>query len=136
MILVDTGFFLASLDPRDGLHERARAWAARINEPLVVAEYVLWETVNFASATAHRAKVHVLVRRVMESEAFEVVPATPELFEAGLALHAGRPDQTWSLTDRLSFVVMTRRGITRALAHDHHFEQAGFEALLRHDPPG
>jgi hypothetical protein len=75
------------------------------------------------------------VRQVSSSPAFEIVPATPELFEAGLQLHARRPDQTWSLTDCLSFEIMTCRGITRALTHDHHFEQAGFEALLRHDPP-
>jgi len=29
---------------------------------------------------------------------------------------------------------MTERGIRQALAHDEHFEQAGFEALLRRDP--
>jgi hypothetical protein len=26
---------------------------------------------------------------------------------------------------------LTRTGLTEALAHDHHFEQAGFIALLR-----
>ena len=26
------------------------------------------------------------------------------------------------------------RGLTQALAHDHHFEQAGFDALLRREP--
>ena len=30
---------------------------------------------------------------------------------------------------------MADRGITQALAYDHHFEQAGFEPLLRRDPP-
>jgi predicted nucleic acid-binding protein len=55
MILVDTSFLVATLDLRDGLHARARAWAARIDELMVVTEYVLWETVNFASSTAHRA---------------------------------------------------------------------------------
>jgi predicted nucleic acid-binding protein len=35
----------------------------------------------------------------------------------------------------MTCVVMNERGISRALTHDHHFEQAGFEALLRHDPP-
>ncbi len=29
---------------------------------------------------------------------------------------------------------MRERGLTRALAYDIHFQQAGFEALLRHDP--
>jgi predicted nucleic acid-binding protein len=29
---------------------------------------------------------------------------------------------------------MQKRGINRALAFDHHLEQAGFEALLRREP--
>jgi len=43
-------------------------------------------------------------------------------------------DKDWSLTDCISFELMRRRRLTRALAFDHHFEQAGFEALLRRDP--
>jgi predicted nucleic acid-binding protein len=31
----------------------------------------------------------------------------------------------------MSFVVMTARGLTEALTGDHHFEQAGFTALLK-----
>jgi len=49
----------------------------------------------------------------------------------GLELYARRPDKSWSLTDCISFVVMTDRGLTEALTGDHHFEQAGFRALLR-----
>jgi len=30
---------------------------------------------------------------------------------------------------------MQQRNIRRALTYDHHFEQAGYEALLRRDPP-
>ncbi len=42
-----------------------------------------------------------------------------------------RPDKDWSLTDCISFVVMEEHGITDALTGDHHFEQAGFRALLK-----
>jgi len=60
-----------------------------------------------------------------------VVPASTELVKAGLDHYRRRPDKDWSLTDCISFVVMQREGITEALTADHHFEQAGFVALLK-----
>ena len=54
-----------------------------------------------------------------------------EQFVAGIALYEARPDKDWSLTDCISFVVMERQKIARALTADHHFEQAGFVALLK-----
>ena len=47
-----------------------------------------------------------------------------------LSLFARRPDKHWSLTYCISFVVMTERRLTDALTGDHHFEQAGYRALL------
>jgi len=49
----------------------------------------------------------------------------------GLALFDSRRDKAWSLTDCISFVIMWRDGLDEALTSDHHFEQAGFRALLR-----
>jgi predicted nucleic acid-binding protein len=48
-----------------------------------------------------------------------------------LDLYASRFDKAWSLTDCISFVVMEQQGIREALTGDHHFEQAGFVALLK-----
>ena len=42
-----------------------------------------------------------------------------------------RADKEWPLTDCISFVVMPDQGLSEALTADHHFEQAGFKALLR-----
>ncbi|MBL8850026.1 MAG: type II toxin-antitoxin system VapC family toxin [Planctomycetaceae bacterium] len=64
----------------------------------------------------------------------EVIWSSRWLFDQSLALHAARQDKRWSLTDCAAFVVMQQRGIRRALTYDRHFEQAGFEALLRRDP--
>jgi len=38
-------------------------------------------------------------------------------------------DQTFSLTDAVSFAVMAERGITEALALDRHFLAAGFRTV-------
>jgi predicted nucleic acid-binding protein len=45
-------------------------------------------------------------------------------------LYRKHADKEWGLTDCLSFVVMTRRGLTEALTADEHFRQAGFRPLL------
>ena len=47
-----------------------------------------------------------------------------------MSLYSRRPDKEWSLTDCISFVVMSDEGLTEALTGDHHFEQAGFTPLL------
>ena len=135
MILADSGYLIALAKPRDALHSKAVAWSRLVDEPLLVSEYVLWETVNYLSLLRDRSKAHPLVEQVMNVPPFVFVPASPELFAAGLRLHRERPDKEWSLTDCVSFHLMRERGLTRALAYDAHFEQVGFEALLRRDPP-
>lgn len=135
MIFLDTGYFVALFTLDDELHDRAVAWSSRLDEPGLVTEYVLWECVNTFSKPKDRASAHALIEYVQSDSRCELVHASPELFAAGLQLHRDRPDKEWSLTDCVSFRVMRERGITRALAYDIHFEQAGFEALLRKDPP-
>ena len=129
MILVDTGFLLALAQPSDSLHERARAWADAISEPLLVTEYVLWETVNGLSKPIDRPKAHLSVEHIRSSPRWELLPASNDLFEAGLRLHRQREDKAWSLTDCVSFFVMNERNLRQALTPDHHFEQAGFTRL-------
>ena len=134
MILLDSGYLIALAKPRDSLHERAKAWAARVQESVVVTEFVLCETLNSLSLPTDRPKGHRTVEMLRSNPRCRIVPATADLFEIGLRLHMSRPDKMWSLTDCVSFTVMDHLAIHRALAHDEHFEQAGYEALLRHDP--
>ena len=62
---------------------------------------------------------------------FEVVGLDPKVQQAGFDLYESRLDKDWSLTDCVSFAVMTQRGLTEALTADHHFEQAGFRAMFK-----
>ncbi len=135
MIFLDTSYFVALAMGRDALHARAGAWSAHLPGPFLTTEYVLWEFVNLLSGSTNRAKAHVMLHRIEGSGTIEIAWAASELFRLGLVMHAERLDKSWSLTDCISFAVMRQREITDALTHDHHFEQAGFKALLRHDPP-
>ena len=134
MIFVDTGYLLALLNPRDELHERAQAWAGSVSESLLTTEYVLWELVNSLSMPIDRPKAHMAAEAIRNDPSWEYLSATQDLFEAGLQFHRDRKDKAWSLTDCISFHVMSQRRIPSSLTYDHHFEQAGFVALLRRDP--
>jgi predicted nucleic acid-binding protein len=72
-----------------------------------------------------------LEARLRSDSRFTVIPATAQLFDDGLELYRHRPDKDWSLTDCIPFMVMQQRGIVEAFTGDHHFEQAGFVALLK-----
>jgi len=101
----------------------------------MTTDYVLWELLNGFSAPDDRSKCHEALDEIRAADGWVLIGASPELFEAGILHHRQHSDKEWSLTDCISFVVMRQRDIQQALTHDHHFEQAGFEALLRRDPP-
>jgi predicted nucleic acid-binding protein len=60
----------------------------------------------------------------------EVVFVDAALHQKAWTLLKQRPDKEWTLCDVVSFLLMQQRGLTEALATDHHFAQAGFRALL------
>ena len=135
MIFVDTSFLIALMNPRDRLHDRARRWTTVVAESMIVTENVLWEAVNAFSTLPERPKPKATVDWVRRTPECLLLPATSELFHRDLSLRDGRTDKERSLTECISFLVMQDQRIGRALTRDHHFEEAGFQALLRRDPP-
>ena len=132
VVFVDTGFWIARFIPTDTLHERATDVAAALGPVrLLTSEMVLSEFLAALSATALRSSAVSAVRKIMVNPNVEVVPQTSIQFRDAFDLYAERADKDWSLTDCASFKLMKERGVSEALAHDHHFEQAGFKALLR-----
>jgi predicted nucleic acid-binding protein len=75
-------------------------------------------------------------RVLRQDTKLEVIAASTELQDRGAKLFGERPDKEWSLTDCISFVIMSERGMREALSADRDFEEAGFRALLRYEPDG
>ncbi len=134
MILLDTGYLVALHRTQDELHTRAAKWAMHLQEPLLLTEFVAVESLNAMSQPDRRQSANHMIQQMMRDPAVTYVPSSDVLLSAGLDLHLRRPDKHWSLTNCISFLIMQERKIRRALSHDQHFEQAGFEALLRKDP--
>lgn len=94
---------------------------------------VLIEVLNHFSSggeNSRRAAVEVITELYAAPEV-DVIPLTSAQFAKAFDRYGSRLDQTWSLVDCSSFVLMEERGIRDALAHDVDFVQAGFNALLR-----
>ena len=127
---VDTWFFIARLDRADSHHGAARRLEARLGFPtLVTHDGILTEVLSYFSGHGRKARLEAsrVVRDV--AEAMIAVPATRQLFIAGLALYEQRPDKEYSLVDCMSMTLMRERGITHVLTNDHHFRQEGFTVV-------
>jgi hypothetical protein len=127
----DSFYFLALLNKGDEHHRRAVALSGQRTGLVVATAWVLTEVADALAAPRDRRGFLALLDVLRSDPETEIIPATDELFQAGVDLYARRPDKEWSLTDCISFVIMNERGLGEALTGDRHFEQAGFRAVLR-----
>ncbi len=132
---VDASFLIALLRKGDALHQRATVWQTAMKGSLLTTDYVLVEVMDALSAPLLRLAAASSVAVLRRRPVMRIVPATTALLDDGLEWFTRHQDKRWSLTDCISFVVMQKEGGAEALTSDHHFEQAGFRALLRTDPP-
>jgi predicted nucleic acid-binding protein len=133
-VFADAGYWIALLNPRDQLHERAKQVARSLGAVrTVTSEVVLTECLNDFSrrGTFMRRLAVGLVERLRADENTVIVPQTSVQFREALALYATRADKTWSHTDCASVGIMEHYSLREALTHDRNFEQAGFRPLLR-----
>lgn len=132
-VFADTSYFVALTCADDAAHEMAKFYASRLNAILITTRWVLTELgSNFCKAPL-RALYEPLIARLEANPNVTILPATVESFSSGRELYAARPDKEWSMVDCISVQAMTAMGISDVLTADHHFRQAGFNALLIRD---
>ncbi|HEV7406530.1 MAG TPA: PIN domain-containing protein [Chthoniobacteraceae bacterium] len=131
-LFADTYFYLAMLNPRDAGHRRAMKMfeAGGVGE-IVTTTAVLMEMADGMARIGERMRLIRFVDRLRSDSRTRLVETDAARYWRGFDLYRSRPDKEWSLTDCISFVVMAEEGIAEALTGDHHFEQAGFVALLK-----
>lgn len=136
-VFLDTGFAIALSSPRDAHHDLAVQISEQleINQTsLVTTQAVIIEVGNALSKQAFRHAAIELIESLTQDPSAEIVPISEHLYASAFDLYRNRRDKEWGLTDCISFVVMEERGLTAALTVDRHFEQAGFQALMRRNP--
>ncbi len=133
-VFADTSYWIALLYPPDDLHAKVTSMSREISTMrLVTSEMVLTELLNtFSNGSPIMQSIAVhAVEDARKGDSLIVLPQTSEQFTKALERYKRSADKNWSLTDCASFQIMETERITAALTHDHHFIQAGFEALLR-----
>lgn len=131
IVFADTSYFVALLNPHDVAHTRASALTTTRPTSLYTTAWVVTEFANFMSRPGDRLRFVRTLATLKADPRVVIIPPSPEMLEKGLDYFARRHDKAWSLTDCISFLVMAEHGITDAWTADHHFEQAGFTALLK-----
>ena len=133
-VFADADYWVALLNPQEELNEKAKRVSTQLHPVrIVTSEIVLVEVLNIMGSRGEsiRSKACDAIRRLRENPNVTVVPQTSVQFGESLAFFCGHRDKEWSQTDCASFLIMREAGMTEALTYDHHFEQAGFTALLR-----
>ena len=130
-VFADTSGWASFFLEDDPHHAKAysliKQWKQQ-NRNVVTTNYVLSELVPlFVRMGVPRKSGLNYIDVLRTSDWVEIVHVDEKAWQ----LLANRLDKEWSLVDAVSFVVMQEREMTDALTADHHFEQAGFQRLLK-----
>ena len=133
-IFVDTSAWLALANTNDKWHQKARQIRQNLIEQdckFWVSEYVIVEIGNSLSRISFRQIATNLIDSIIASKEIKLIHINYALFNESWHLYKERHDKEWSLTDCTSLKIMTKYRIKTAFTNDHHFEQAGFQILLK-----
>ena len=133
-VFLDTSGLIALTDSDDYWHSQAvEVWRdlLRRNQPLVTTSLILIELAD-GLAKIHFRSIAIKLRQALTSaKNVNVVQVDHRLEEAGWHLFTQRSDKSWGMTDCVSFATMAERGFGDVFGLDHHFEQAGFNLLIK-----
>ena len=129
-IFVDSGAWIALIDPSDRLHSAARPYFRDLTgaDKLVTSNYVVQEVVTWF--VYHRRHRYVLpFRQLIEASELthllERVWTTRELDEAAWEIYEQFADQRFSFADCNSIALCREEDINTAFSFDRHFTIAG-----------
>ncbi len=130
---MDTSFVIARFNKNDSYHDAATDLLPRVRaaKEIWLHDGIVIEVADGLSSQSSRGTAIDFIDRAYNTTNVHIVPVNRDLLNRTVELYRNRPDKDWGLTDCISFIVMQDEGLTEALTADRHFEQSGFQALLR-----
>lgn len=133
-VFADTLYWVAIVKQGDPYEAAAKVAREAIGPCiLVTTDEVLDEFVTaFAKGgPILRKKAVLTVKAILDSPSARVVAQSRDSFQRALDRFSNRPDKEYSLTDCSSMSAMDAEEIKDVLTNDHHFEQEGYNVLIR-----
>jgi uncharacterized protein len=133
-VFFDTAGFLALWDRTDEHHSRAvklQADLTRKRRRFITTDYVVDETTTLLLVRHSHTAATDFLQTIRSTGFLHLKWTDSELFKDAADLFVDHDDKEWSFTDCVSFVVMRNAGLSDCFTSDHHFRQAGFNALLK-----
>lgn len=134
MIFVDTSALIALGNQQDRYHEMAMNQFKLCRQKahqFITTNGVLLEFMNAFGTVKYRAIGLKIVDEILSSEHWTVIFIDQALTDMGIDLFRQRMDKDWGLVDCISMIVAEQNNIQDIMTADHHFEQAGFNCLLK-----
>ena len=133
MVFVDTVAWIALINRSDSLYKQAHEIMNQLKKDkvrLITTDFVIMEVANGMSKPPLRILSVSFINNLRLLNIVRIIPVSSAIFNEGWGLYSERTDKEWSLTDCISFEIMSKEQINKAFTSDHHFEQAGFIKLL------
>lgn len=132
-VFADSNYWIAIVNTNDQWSEAAKSARSLLGDIFIVTtDEVLTEFLTALSSIEHmRRQAAKMVRGILENPNVKVIPQTRDSFLKGLDLYENRNDKEYSLTDCISMNVMRTESLVAALTNDHHFEQEGYNVLIK-----
>jgi uncharacterized protein len=132
-VFVDAAFWVSFINPENDYYELTPRLAKKFElAAWVTTDAVLWETLSFYSrfSPAIRVGVAQTLEALYNEPHIDIITGGRNWLIASTEFYRKRKDKAWSGVDCFSMLVMESKGIRDVLTTDHHFRQAGFNALM------
>lgn len=133
-VFADTLYWVAVARPNDAYARAAREARQAVGPCVIVTtDEVLYEFVTALAQAGPKLRQRVVevVKDLLDSKSVKVLAQSRDSFLRALDRFSRRPDKGYSLTDCSSMNAMDAEDIKDVLTHDHHFEQEGYNILIR-----
>jgi predicted nucleic acid-binding protein len=129
---LDASYVIALELADDQNHQKALSHWQNIDKKqlkLTTTSYIFDEVVTYFNNRNLHQKAVEIGTRLINSSVVEFIHIDEPIFFEAWQFFQKHKDKSYSLTDCISFVIMSRLNINTLLTFDRHFEQAGFRKL-------